>query len=250
MHTVERGDFMFIKCKTDKGMVRVKNEDYVLSFRSSKYTLLIVADGMGGHNAGEIASSLAATTIRDFIFENYQKYEDKEELLRDAIVKSNTIVFEKQIADEELKGMGTTTTCCIICNENLYLGHVGDSRAYFIDKDGIRKITVDHSYVQELIKNGSITEEEALNHPKRNLVTRAVGSEQTVIVDTKTEKIQSADIVLICSDGLTTYVNNDELYEIVLSGKADAVEELVKLANERGGSDNISVIIAGLEDQI
>jgi PPM family protein phosphatase len=250
MHTVERGDFMFIKCKTDKGMVRANNQDYVLSFRSSKYTLLIVADGMGGHNAGEIASKLAATTIRDYIFENYLNYEDKEELLRDAIVKSNSIIFENQSENEELRGMGTTSTCCIISNENLYIGHVGDSRAYLIGKEGIRKITIDHSYVQELIKNGSITEDEAQNHPKRNLITRAVGTEQTVIVDTKTETIQNTDIILICSDGLTSYVNNEEICEIVLSEKDEAVEKLVKLANERGGSDNISVIIAGLEDQI
>jgi PPM family protein phosphatase len=120
----------------------------------------------------------------------------------------------------------------------------------FIGKDGIRKITVDHSYVQELIKNGSITEDEAQTHPKRNLITRAVGTEQTVIVDTKTERLQNTDIILICSDGLTSYVNNEEIYEIVLREKDEAAEDLVKLANERGGSDNISVIIAGLGDQI
>lgn len=239
---------MFIKCKTDKGMIRNNNEDYVLSFRSSKYNLLVVADGMGGHNAGEIASKLAATTIRDFVFEKYNSYDDKEELIRDAIIKSNSIIYLEQNQNEELKGMGTTTTCCLISANELFLGHVGDSRAYIINDKGIRKITIDHSFVQELIKNGSITEDEAQNHPQRNLVTRAVGTEQNIIVDTKTEKIQNTDSIIICSDGLTSYVNNEEICEIVLNRKLEAVDELIQLANERGGSDNISVIIAGMED--
>lgn len=239
---------MFVKCKTDKGSVRNNNEDYVLSFRSSKYTLLIVADGMGGHNAGEIASKLAATTIRDFVFEKYNTYEDKEELIRDAILRSNSVIFLEQNEDEELKGMGTTTTCCIMNENKLFLGHVGDSRAYIINNNGIKKITTDHSFVQELIKNGSITEDEAQNHPKRNLITRSVGTEKNVVVDTNTELLAEKDIILICSDGLTSYVNNEEIRETVVKGKIEAVEKLIDLANERGGSDNISVIIAGMED--
>lgn len=239
---------MFIKCKTDKGMIRSNNQDYVLSFRSSKYALLVVADGMGGHNAGEIASKLAATTIRDFIFEKYNSYEDKEELIRDSIVRSNTVIYKKQHDDEELKGMGTTTTCCIIKDNDLFIGHVGDSRAYIINRQGIKKITVDHSFVEELVKNGSITEDEAQNHPQRNLITRAVGTEENVVVDTKIIQFNNDDVIMICSDGLTNYVNSEEICEIVLNRKADAVDELVNLANERGGSDNISVIIAGMED--
>lgn len=239
---------MFVKCKTDKGSVRNNNEDYVLSFRSSKYTLLIVADGMGGHNAGEIASKLAATTIRDFVFEKYNTYEDKEELIRDAILRANSVIFLEQNEDEELKGMGTTTTCCILNENKLFLGHVGDSRAYIINNAGIKKITTDHSFVQELIKNGSITEDEAQNHPKRNLITRSVGTEKNVVVDTSTELLAEKDIILICSDGLTSYVNNEEIRETVVKGKIEAVEKLIDLANERGGNDNISVIIAGMED--
>jgi protein phosphatase len=230
-------------------MTRTNNEDYVLSFRSSKYTLLVIADGMGGHNAGEVASKLAATTIRDFIFEKYNSYESKEELIRDAIIKSNSIIYLEQEGDETLKGMGTTTTCCIVHGNDLYIGHVGDSRAYIVNDKGIRKVTIDHSYVQELIIRGSITEDEAFNHPQRNLITRSVGTEQTVMVDTKTEKIEDKDYLVICSDGLTDYVNNNEIYEIVINKKENAVEELIKLANERGGKDNISIIIARKEDE-
>lgn len=238
---------MFIKCKTDKGMMRNNNQDYVLSFRSSKYTLLVVADGMGGHNAGEVASKLAATTIRDFVFEKYNSYDDKEDLIRDAIIKSNSIIFSEQNENEALKGMGTTTTCCMLCGNDMFIGHVGDSRAYLVNSEGIRKITTDHSFVQELIKNGSITEDEAQNHPQRNLITRSVGTEEHVVVDTLTEKLQEKDIIMICSDGLTNYIKNEEICNIVLNRKIEAVDELVHLANERGGSDNISVIIVGME---
>ena len=241
------GDFVYIKCKTDKGIKRTNNQDYVLSLRGSKYDLLVVADGMGGHNAGEIASKLAATTIRDFIFENYNAYGDKEELIRDAIVKSNGIIFTQQLNNDDLKGMGTTTTCCIIIGNEVVVGHVGDSRAYIVGEHGIRKITVDHSFVQALIKNGSITEDEAFNHPKRNLITRAVGTEAQVEVDTTKTKIEPSDIIFMCSDGLTSYINNDEIFEIIKDKKENAIEDLVRLANERGGSDNISVIIASQE---
>lgn len=244
-----RGGFVYIKCKTDTGMKRTNNQDYVLTLRSSKYDLLIVADGMGGHNAGEIASKLAATTIREFIFENFNAYDDKEELIRDAIVKSNGVIFTQQINNEEMKGMGTTTTCCIIIGNEVVVGHVGDSRAYIINKDGIRKITVDHSFVQELIKSGSITEDEAFNHPKRNLITRAVGTEAQVEVDTAKTKIESDDIIFLCSDGLTSYLSNDEIFEIIVDKKENAIDELLRLANVRGGSDNISVIIAGQGDE-
>ena len=243
-----RGGFLYIKCKTDKGMKRTNNQDYVVTLRGGNYDLLVVADGMGGHNAGEVASKLAATTIRDFIFENFKSYEDKEELIRDAIVKSNGIIYGQQRNNEELKGMGTTTTCCIIIGNEVVVGHVGDSRAYIINRDGIRKITVDHSFVQELIKNGSITEDEAFNHPKRNLITRAVGTEAQIEVDTARTKIESDDIIFMCSDGLTSYLNNDEIFQIVAHKKENAIDELVRLANVRGGSDNISVIIASQED--
>lgn len=240
---------MFIRCKTDKGMVRNNNQDYVLNFRSSKYTLFIIADGMGGHNGGEIASKIAATSVRDFVYEKYINYNDKQDLLREAVVMANAAVFKEQAGADELKGMGTTITCCIIKDSELFYGHVGDSRAYIISGNGIRKITIDHSYVQELVKNGTITEEEAKNHPQRNLITRAVGTEEFVVVDTGTITLSLDDILLICSDGLTIYVSDEEICEIILNRKGEAAEELIELAKERGGSDNISVIIAGMEDE-
>lgn len=241
---------MFIQCKTDKGMVRNNNEDYVLNFSTKKYDLFIVADGMGGHNGGEIASKLAAVTVREFIYEQYGVYENKEELIRDGILKANAAVFEKQAESSELKGMGTTVTCCLLelPQKQLYFGHVGDSRAYLIHSTGIEMITKDHSYVQELVRNGTITEEEARTHPQRNLIMRAVGTEDVIEVDTGSMQLKTVDILLICSDGLTLYVEDDELLSVVAARKEESAEALVQLANERGGNDNISIIIAGMED--
>lgn len=240
---------MYIRCKTDRGKIRERNQDYIVTVRGRRYTLLVVADGMGGHNAGEIASKIAATTIREFIFKNFDSYTDIEKLLHDAINASNSEVYNEAKRNENLEGMGTTATCCLVYCDKVYIGHVGDSRAYLINKVGIVKITQDHSYVQQLIDNGSITENEALNHPQRNLITRAVGTEEYVEVDTKSMDINNGDMILICSDGLTNYLNSHEIFDIVKNKMEASVDELVDLANERGGSDNISVIIARKEGE-
>lgn len=236
---------MIVKCRTDKGKVRELNEDYVLSLSGGKYVLVIVADGMGGYNAGEIASKMSATIIRDYVFKKFPEYEDKEELIRDAILAANEEIYTKQLEDEKLKGMGTTTTCGIIYDNNIYIGHVGDSRAYLIFDEGIKKITTDHSFVQELLNNGSITENEAQNHPQRNLITRAVGTEKYVVVDTSTVGIDECDRILLCSDGLTIYVSDSEIFDAVSQKGFEAVDELVEIAIERGGRDNITVLMAG-----
>lgn len=240
---------MYIECRTDKGRVRDINEDYILVLKSRNYSLLVAADGMGGHNGGEIASKLASVTIRDYIVEKLNEYDDKEELVRDAMIKANSCVFHKSLENDKLKGMGTTVTCCLVYNGKLYIGHVGDSRAYIINEKEIRKITEDHSYVQELINNGSITENEALEHPQRNLITRAIGVEKFVVVDTKIESMGIHDYLFLCTDGLTSYVNNEEIHQIVMKSGQNAVDRLIDLANERGGSDNISIIIARKEDE-
>lgn len=240
---------MFIRCKTDRGRIREVNEDYVLTLMSSNYSLLIAADGMGGANAGEVASRMASVAIRNFVFENFNFYKDKEELLRDAIIKSNEETYKRSLEDDRLNGMGTTMTCCLLVDNWYYIGHVGDSRAYVINKNGITKITLDHSYVQQLIDNGSITESEAINHPNRNVITRCIGTEEYVVIDTKIGSFNAKDIMVLCTDGLTGYVNSNEILDIISLKQEDAVEDLIKLANERGGSDNISVIIARKEGE-
>lgn len=240
---------MYIKCKTDRGRIREVNEDYVLTLKSNNYCLLIAADGMGGHKGGEVASRIASITVRDFVFQNFNLYNDKEELLRDAILKANRETYEKSLSDDNLKGMGTTLTCCLMLDNWYYVGHVGDSRGYIINDKGITKITQDHSYVQQLIDNGSITESEAVNHPNRNVITRSIGTEEHVVIDTKIGSLGGNDIVVLCTDGLTGYLNSSEILDIIAVKREDAVDDLIKLANERGGSDNISVIIARKEGE-
>lgn len=241
---------MIINYITDTGKARDLNEDYVLVSELERSYLLVIADGMGGHNAGEIASELAANTIRTYVQENISDYDNNEELIRDAIIEANRIIYEKSIKDDSLRGMGTTVTCGIIDNNILYLGHVGDSRGYIINDNEIKKITEDHSFVQELINNGSITEDEAMSHPQRNLITRAVGIDKYVVIDTKTIDIENYDIIVFCSDGLTSYLNSDELKKIIFENRENAERTLVNLANERGGKDNISIIIARKEEII
>lgn len=238
-----------IRCKTDQGKIRKLNEDYVLTLKSTRYTLLVVADGMGGCNAGEIASHEAAVCIRDFIFQNFLNYEDKEELLRDALVNANTSVYNTANTNTTLSGMGTTVTCALILENGAFIGHVGDSRAYLLSNATIEKLTKDHSLVQELLNNGSITEEEAEAHPQKNLITRAVGTEKNVIIDIKFITLAKEDVLILCSDGLTNYVHSEEILKIVLNNKETAIDELVDLANEKGGNDNISIIIARMEDE-
>lgn len=240
---------MIIRCKTDKGKVREINQDYVLTMKGSRYTLLIVADGMGGHNAGEIASKLAASSIKEFVFSFYEEYMEIDELIRDALLKANQEIYQESLRDESFKGMGTTVTCCLIIKDRLYMGHVGDSRAYIVNQSGIRKISEDHSYVQELVNKGSITENEAQRHPQRNIITRSVGTEEYVVVDTKVEVLEEGDYIFLCSDGLTSYVTAEEILCAVTRDFEGSVDELIGLANERGGSDNISIIVAGKDDE-
>ncbi|MCX7904207.1 MAG: Stp1/IreP family PP2C-type Ser/Thr phosphatase [Caloramator sp.] len=239
---------MYIKCKTDIGKARELNEDYVIMLKSNNYALIAVADGMGGHNAGEVASKIASLSLRDFVFNNYNKYYDKSELIRDAMLEANLRVYEKSKDANQLSGMGTTLTCCLMVLDKAFIGHVGDSRAYLINKEGIKKLTEDHSFVQQLVKNGTITELEAENHPKKNLITRAIGLEKNVVIDIIEVDFKKDDLILLCTDGLTTYLTKEEIFEIVNDKKEDAVETLIEIANDRGGSDNISVVIARKED--
>ncbi|MEF9952516.1 MAG: Stp1/IreP family PP2C-type Ser/Thr phosphatase [Clostridium sp.] len=237
---------MKINKTTHIGMVREVNEDSILTLETDNYTILIVADGMGGHSAGEIASLIAVTTINEYLEKNFSIYEDVTELLRDAILEANREIFKKASSSESLSGMGTTITALLIIGNKVYIGHVGDSRAYLIRNGEISQITEDHSYINELLKKGAITKEEAKVHPMKNLITRAVGTDKYVVIDTYEECIYSNDVLLLCSDGLTRYVTDSEILDFVIKGSRS--EDLVDTANLRGGKDNISVIVARKED--
>ena len=233
--------------KTDVGKAREMNQDYYsIPSSESDLQLYILADGMGGYNGGEIASRLAAETTKNYIQNNFKKIEhDKEailKLVKDAMEYANMVVYEESKKDENLQGMGTTLDVCFIYNSKIYIGHVGDSRIYLIKKDIARKITKDHSYVQQLVEDKKITREEAEHHPKKNMLLKALGCTSYVEPDIRARNLEKDDILLMCSDGLTNMVEESKIYEVVREKKKKAPEILVNLANNAGGYDNITVI--------
>ncbi|HHW66771.1 Stp1/IreP family PP2C-type Ser/Thr phosphatase [Defluviitalea raffinosedens] len=237
--------------RCDKGKHRENNEDAIFIYDSQfgcLPNLYIVADGMGGHRAGEYASSLAIQSFCDYVHEHRNDVisnDNIQEFLTNAIAHTNNIVFEKAMQNELYKGMGTTFLVAVLMEDIIHVAHVGDSRLYIIGKDEIHQLTLDHSFVEEMVRKGTISEEEALNHPKRHAITRAVGTNPTVDVDVYTSKIEEESIILMCSDGLSNMLNNEEIIHIVkIKDNLDEIAQtLVDKANENGGLDNISVII-------
>ncbi|MHC1683248.1 MAG: Stp1/IreP family PP2C-type Ser/Thr phosphatase [Clostridiaceae bacterium] len=230
--------------KTDVGNVRKINEDYLGFTENEKYRLYIVADGMGGHNAGEVASKYAVTEIlnkaKNINFDNNISTE-----LINCVKGANEKIYKESIINEEYKGMGTTVTLALIFKDKLYVAHVGDSSCYVLEGDNIKKITKDHSFVQELIDIGSISEEEAKNHPNKNIITRSLGFSKELEVDVYELLIKGIRKIILCTDGLTNYINNDELKEVIEQDENTvACERLVSVAKNRGGSDNISIIVS------
>ena len=230
---------MQIAFKTDIGLVRSSNQDALII--SSDQRLFGVADGMGGHRGGNIASALAASTILSFT----QGSEPEEDRLKKSIQAANEAIYTRQLGVSELSGMGTTVTVLWDAGENMLLGHVGDSRAYLFRNGMLRQLSVDHSVVRELVLQGVITEAEAKTHPYRHMITRAVGTDLDVEVDLLSVPREKDDTWLVCSDGLTEYLADDEICEGLLRESLErAVDWMVKTALERGGKDNISVVAA------
>ncbi len=239
---------MRVFAKSDIGKAREMNQDsYYVSQPSENVGLYIVADGMGGYNGGEIASRLAITSAKNYIETNFSKIEhNKEEikeLIKSAIEYANMVVYEKSKENEELEGMGTTIEVVLAYNNRVYIGHIGDSRIYRIRKNLMRKLTVDDSYVQKLVKDGTITKEEAIHHPKRNMLTKALGCTSFVEPEVTVKGFLQDDIVVITSDGLTNMVSDEEIFRIVTMNLEMASEELIRRANDAGGLDNITVVI-------
>ena len=234
--------------KTDIGKVREINQDYYYtSDENSIPKLCILADGMGGYKGGEIASKLAVESAKKYIENNFSNnFSDKEEILKligNAVEYANMVVYEKSKEVKELEGMGTTLEVCLIYNNKAYIGHVGDSRIYRIRKDVIRKLTKDHSYVQQLVEDKKITREEAKVHPKKNMLTRALGCTPYVEPDLRARNFEKGDIFIMCSDGLTNMVDEKRIYELIKQDISKATNNLINEANSAGGYDNITVII-------
>ncbi|MEM6802965.1 MAG: Stp1/IreP family PP2C-type Ser/Thr phosphatase [Bacteroidota bacterium] len=236
---------------TDVGSVRDNNEDYLLfsrpfdkGIRNSHGCLALVADGMGGHSSGEIASKMATEIISRSYFDS--KYGILE-ALRKAFEKANKAIYQKAAKRPRLKGMGTTCTALVLRENHMYLAHVGDSRAYLLKGNRLIQLSTDHTYVQHLLDSGQISHKESLSHPQRNVITRAMGTSPKVDAEYQqlSHTFEEGDRLLICSDGLYEYIQEQELGQI-LSGKNmnELAQMLISIAKKRGGHDNISVLIA------
>jgi serine/threonine protein phosphatase PrpC len=223
---------------TDPGRKRRRNED---SFVIDP-PLFAVADGMGGAQAGEVASRLAAAAFREF---HDADELDPEERLGAIIQEANRRIYERAAGDAQVSGMGTTITAALVGADALVLGHVGDSRAYRLRGGKFEQLTDDHSLVADLVRSGRITPEEADAHPQRSVITRALGTDREVDVDTFTVDAEPGDLFLLCSDGLTTMVDDEEITGTIdRSGTLeDAARALLKAANRAGGEDNVTVVL-------
>jgi len=232
-----------IGVRSDPGRVRRNNED---SYHA-RSPLFVVADGMGGAQAGEVASAKAIEVFQDGLPDGPGT---PEERLAALVVEANARVHELSVSDRELQGMGTTTTAVYVGEEEVALAHVGDSRAYLVRDGTFERLTTDHTLVDELLRQGRITEEEAEHHPQRSIVTRSVGPEAEVQVDRLTLRGRDGDVFLICSDGLTSMVSEATVADIVgAGGTLDQIAgRLVRAANDAGGRDNITVLLFALED--
>ena len=234
--------------KSDVGKVREMNQDaYYISDSSSEVKLYLLADGMGGYKGGEIASNLAIKCTKNYIENNFKETpKDRESLIQliaSSMEYANMVVYEKSRENKEYEGMGTTLEVCLIYNNKAYIGHIGDSRIYRIRKTFIRKLTTDHSYVQKLVKDGTITKEEAEVHPQKIMLLKALGCNAFVEPDVAVKGFLKEDILLISSDGLTNMVKQEDIFQIATGNIEKAPQRLVDLANENGGMDNITVVI-------
>lgn len=238
---------MKIVAKTDKGIVRSNNQDaYAVGELPGEVAWAVVCDGMGGEAGGNIASALAVKVISEKITSAYnEKMRDAsiKNLLDSAISAANIEVYDMAYSRPDLQGMGTTVVAVIVRNKTAFIAHAGDSRAYIVNGDSIQQITTDHSLVQNMVDRGEITAEQAEHHPKKNLITRAVGVEKRIDIDFSEIDLNDNETLILCTDGLSNFVTKIEMVEDIKDGQYYAfADRLVKRANKNGGGDNITVV--------
>lgn len=230
---------------TDIGRKRQLNQDFIYLSEvpvGNLPNVFIVADGMGGHNAGDFASRYAVETVVEEIEASFEK--NPVRILGRAIERANTLIRKRAKEDISCSGMGTTMVIATCIGRYLEVANVGDSRLYIVN-DRIRQITKDHSLVEEMVRMGGIDRASARNHPDKNIITRAIGARDYVEADFFNLELQTGDMILLCSDGLTNMMDDEMIHRILKRGGSlkDRVEELVRAANQNGGKDNISVIV-------
>lgn len=229
---------------TDVGRVRSMNQDRYSNYFHPRFSLLLLADGMGGHNAGEVAAAMAIDACREYFMKDKER-SDYEALLTEAVEAANLAVYEKGESVSEYRRMGTTICAAVIADRQLTIAHVGDSRIYLFRDGKLIQLTEDHSLVADMVRQGLLTPEQALVHPDRNTLTRAVGTNETIAVDTRTLSLSAGDRLLLCSDGLTKMMETEAMEAILAAEPAarEAAEMLVKQANDNGGADNITLTL-------
>lgn len=238
---------------SDIGLIRKNNEDcYAIVTHGRPLPCgLVIADGMGGHRKGELASRIAVDYASDMITTQLEASTDRNllpRILADICEKANIKVFLGSLESEENRGMGTTLTIAIVFSDQLILAHVGDCRAYLLHDNSLIQLTVDHTLVQELIDAGSLKASESANHPRRNVLTRALGAPEYMQADTMTLPLTRGDRILLCTDGLHGFVGSEAIRTVLRKEKTaeKAVNRLVALANEQGGEDNVTVLVVNI----
>ncbi len=232
---------------SDIGKIRKTNEDGYLINKP----VYAVADGMGGHSAGEVASAIALETIKKSL-KKLPAEEEIPQLLAESIQEANAAVFHRSTTEAEQRGMGTTLTVAVFLKDKFYIGHIGDSRAYLLRDDKLVQLTEDHSLVAQMVKEGAISPQQAEIHPQRSVLTRALGTEPSVQIDISASEIEPRDRILLCTDGLTAMLSDPEIKELLSepAGPQSICKDLVDSANDRGGSDNTTVIVLEIDKYI
>lgn len=240
---------MNIFAKTDKGLVRETNQDIVVFNKlSDNFSWILVCDGMGGQNSGDIASKMAADIVKKLINENVgcilEENFNIKDFMNECLEVANKEIFEKSLEDEKYRGMGTTAVLMFIIKDNIYISYVGDSRAYIISDKKLEQITTDHSIVQEMVNNGEITEEEARKHPRKNIITKAIGVMKDIEIDNLKRNLLKDESVLLCTDGFSNFIDKETILDYFSQFKGETlVNKLITHVNEVGGNDNITVAV-------
>lgn len=244
---------MIIYGASDIGRVRSSNQDsFITGKMSDSVSFAVVCDGMGGANGGNIASEIATNVISEHIKSAYRDNMSSNSiryLLMSAVIAANAEIYDRAQEDETLLGMGTTVVAVVVVDNSAHIVHVGDSRAYIVSPNNIEQITHDHSVVQSMLDNGEITEQEARKHPNRNVITRALGVRDKVDVDYDEISLSDDDILLICTDGLTNFVEDKKIAKIIKKNKiSEYPNVLIDTANNNGGGDNITVVTLSVKE--
>lgn len=238
---------MKIVGKTDIGKVRKQNQDsYAAGELPCGAAWAVVCDGMGGASGGNVASTVAVKMISERIASQYQpgmSAVSLKNMLQSVMESTNVTIYDMAQSNSELTGMGTTVVIAIVEGDDVFIAHAGDSRAYRVTKECLIQITTDHSVVQAMVENGELTPAQAKEHPRKNIITRALGVDKIIQMDFYEEVLFDGDVIILCTDGLTNYVEADDIYTITKNGSCyQFADELIALANKNGGGDNVTVV--------